>query len=101
MVAYFIDIICDILYLFLIFAEPTSTIGTNIIDNSKYNNLVSYNDYINTIIGGSDDAGYYFDYNSNETDIIVSKSEYKAKLIKVKPDNFYEILNKKIIERRN
>ncbi len=35
------------------------------------------------------------------SEIIISKSQYKAKLIKVKPDNFYEILNKKIIERRN
>lgn len=35
------------------------------------------------------------------TDIIISKSQYRAKLIKIKPDNFYEILNKKILERRN
>ena len=33
--------------------------------------------------------------------IIISKSEYQAKLIKIKPDNFYEILNNKTIERRN
>ncbi len=33
--------------------------------------------------------------------IVISKSEYTAKLIKLKPDNFYEILNKKILERRN
>ena len=33
--------------------------------------------------------------------IIISKSEYVAKLIKIKPDSFYEILNKKLIERRN
>lgn len=33
--------------------------------------------------------------------IIISKSEYVAKLIKIKPDNFYEILNKKLLERRN
>ena len=33
--------------------------------------------------------------------LIISKSEYKAKLIKIKPDNFYEILNSKILERRN
>ena len=33
--------------------------------------------------------------------IVISKSEYQAKLIKIKPDNFYEILNNKIIERRN
>ena len=36
----------------------------------------------------------------NTTKIIISKSEYTAKLIKIKPDNFYEILNKKIIERQ-
>ena len=36
----------------------------------------------------------------NDSKIIISKSEYTAKLIKIKPDNFYEILNKKIIERR-
>ena len=35
----------------------------------------------------------------NNTKIVISKSEYSAKLIKLKPDNFYEILNKKIIER--
>ncbi len=35
----------------------------------------------------------------NRTKIVISKSEYTAKLIKLKPDNFYEILNKKIIER--
>ena len=34
------------------------------------------------------------------TKIIISKSEYTAKLIKIKPDNFYEILNKKLLERR-
>lgn len=32
--------------------------------------------------------------------IVISKSEYVAKLIKIKPDNFYEIIKKKIIERR-
>ncbi len=37
----------------------------------------------------------------NNSKIIISKSEYKAKLIKIKPENFYEILNKKILERRN
>lgn len=31
----------------------------------------------------------------------ISKSDYYAKLITIKPDNFYEILNKKILERRN
>ena len=36
----------------------------------------------------------------NDARIVISKSEYSAKLIKIKPDNFYEILSKKIIERR-
>ncbi len=35
-----------------------------------------------------------------DTKVAVSVSEYKARLVKVKPDNFYEILKKKIIERR-
>lgn len=33
--------------------------------------------------------------------IILSKAEFSAKLIKLKPDNFYDVLNKKLIERRN
>lgn len=37
----------------------------------------------------------------SDSDIVISKSQYTAKLIKIKPDNFYEILNKKILERRN
>ena len=35
-----------------------------------------------------------------KTKITISKSRYSAKLIKIKPDNFYEILNKKLLERR-
>lgn len=38
---------------------------------------------------------------SKNSKIIISKSEYVAKLIKIKPDSFYEILNKKLLERRN
>lgn len=37
---------------------------------------------------------------SSKTKVVVSLSEYKARLIKIKPDNFYEVLKKKIIERR-
>ncbi|MGN0521452.1 MAG: NAD(+)/NADH kinase [Eubacterium sp.] len=37
--------------------------------------------------------------NPNDT-VKVSVSDLKTKLIKLKPENFYEILNKKIIERR-
>lgn len=36
----------------------------------------------------------------NGAKVVVSLSEYKARLIKIKPDNFYEVLKKKIIERR-
>ncbi len=36
----------------------------------------------------------------SKTEIVISKSQYSAGLIKLKPDNFYEILNKKIVERR-
>lgn len=37
---------------------------------------------------------------TSKTKVRVSLSPYKANLIKVKPDNFYEVLKKKIIERR-
>ncbi len=37
---------------------------------------------------------FYEKYNA-----VISLSEYKARLIKIKPDNFYEILTKKLIER--
>jgi len=37
---------------------------------------------------------------SADSRILISKSEYTAGLIKLKPENFYEILNKKILERR-
>lgn len=36
----------------------------------------------------------------SSTVVRISKSAYTARLIKVKPENFYEILKKKIIERR-
>lgn len=35
-----------------------------------------------------------------DCEVSVTVSELKAKLIKLKPENFYEILNKKLIERR-
>lgn len=37
----------------------------------------------------------------SDNKIEITTSKYSAKLIKVKPENFYEILNKKLIERRN
>lgn len=38
---------------------------------------------------------------SADNPIEISQSKKIARLIKIKPDNFYEILNKKILERRN
>lgn len=37
---------------------------------------------------------------SPEMEIRISLSEYQARLIKIKSDNFYEVLHKKMIERR-
>lgn len=37
---------------------------------------------------------------SSKTTVVLSLSEYRAKLIKIKSDNFYQVLKKKIIERR-
>lgn len=37
---------------------------------------------------------------SEHTGVTVSLSPYKARLIKIKPENFYEVMKKKIIERR-
>ena len=37
---------------------------------------------------------------SGDDKVVVSLSPYRARLIKLKPDNFYEVLKKKIIERR-
>ena len=38
---------------------------------SAYNNISSYNDYVQTILLGANEDGYYFDYNDDYTDIIV------------------------------
>ncbi len=37
---------------------------------------------------------------SEQTGVTISLSPYKARLIKIKPENFYEVMKKKIIERR-
>ena len=38
---------------------------------ASYNNISSYNDYVQTILLGANEDGYYFDYNDDYTDIIV------------------------------
>lgn len=40
---------------------------------SSYNNISAYNDYIRTILDWTNEDGYYFDYNSDGTDIIVKR----------------------------
>ena len=37
----------------------------------SYNNIGSYNDYVQTALIGANEDGYYFDYNNDYTDIIV------------------------------
>lgn len=37
---------------------------------------------------------------STNTQVAVSLSPYKARLVKIKPDNFYEVMKKKLIDRR-
>ena len=37
---------------------------------------------------------------SANTSVIISLSPYRARLVKIKPDNFYEVMKKKLIERR-
>ena len=38
---------------------------------STYNKLNAYNSYVQTLVEGVNEDGYYFDYNSDSTDIIV------------------------------
>ena len=79
---------------------PHSLVNRSIVFSSdKELELTVDSDKNNNIFLSIDgDCSIPVDSNSH---IIISKSEFTAKLIKVKPDNFYEILNKKIIERRN
>lgn len=43
------------------------------LSESSYNNISAYNDYVQTILDGANEDGYYFDYNSDASDIIVKK----------------------------
>lgn len=60
--------------------------------------IKAHNDHNNSPVLTIDgQKGIHLDENCK---VSISVSETKTKLIKVKPENFYEILNKKIIERR-
>ena len=79
---------------------PHSLVNRSIVFSSeKELTLVSNNDKNNNSYL-SIDGEEAFEINS-DTVIKITKSDLTAKLIKIKPDNFYEILNKKILERRN
>lgn len=78
---------------------PHSLINRSIVFSSdKKLELHVGSDKNNTAFLSSDGASLV-QINANSK-IIISRSELQAHLIKIKPDNFYEILNKKILERR-
>ena len=79
---------------------PHSLVNRSIVFSSDKELLLTVGSDKNNNVYLSIDGECSIPVDTN-TQIIVSKSEYAAKLIKVKPENFYEILNKKIIERRN
>lgn len=79
---------------------PHSLINRSIVFPADKELKVLVNNDMNNNVYLSIDGGCSISIN-NDTPIIISKSDLTAKLIKIKPDNFYEILNKKIVERRN
>lgn len=79
---------------------PHSLVNRSIVFSSDQELILTvYNDKNNSAYLSDDGENSYL--IEPDTKIIVTKSEYTAKLIKIKPDNFYEILNKKIIDRSN
>ena len=79
---------------------PHSLVNRSIVFSSDKELVLSVGNDLNNNCFLSIDGADSVPINSN-SEIIISKSDYYAKLIKLKPDNFYEILNKKILERRN
>ncbi|MGN0523274.1 MAG: NAD(+)/NADH kinase [Eubacterium sp.] len=79
---------------------PHSLINRSIVFSSDKELLLSVSNDKNNNVFLSIDGSQSIPINKEHT-IKITKSRYSAKLIKIKPDNFYEILNKKLIERRN
>lgn len=79
---------------------PHSLINRSIVFSSDKTLEVFVNSDKNNNSYLSLDGGESVLINPNES-VFITKSNLVAKLIKIKPDNFYEILNKKILERRN
>ncbi len=77
---------------------PHSLVDRSIVVNSKYSlNVTADSDVSNNAVLTCD--GEKPVAVERDSVVSVSLSNYKAKLIKVKPDNFYQIVKKKIIER--
>lgn len=77
---------------------PHSLVDRSIVVNSKYTlNITASSDVSNNAVLTCD--GEEPIVIDDGCTVSVSLSEYKAKLIKVKSDNFYQIVKKKIIER--
>lgn len=79
---------------------PHSLINRSIVFSSEKQLTLTVNNDKNNNSFLSIDGEESFKINS-QTEIKISKSKYTARLIKIKPENFYEILNIKLLERRN
>lgn len=77
---------------------PHSLMDRSIVVNSKFALNISVRSDVsnNAILTCDGEAPVEID---RDCVVSISLSDYKAKLIKVKPDNFYQIVKKKIIER--
>lgn len=78
---------------------PHSLVDRSTVVNSKNEFLVSISSDVNNSAVLTCDGEEPAEITAS-TKVVISLSEYSAKLVKIKPDNFYEILKKKIIERR-
>lgn len=77
---------------------PHSLMDRSIVVNSKYSLNISVSSDVSNSAVLNCDGGEPIEIDANCT-VCVSLSNYKARLIKLKPDNFYQIVKKKIIER--
>ena len=79
---------------------PHSLINRSIVLSSDKSIEMTVSNDVNNQAFLSIDGSSSVPIDSSNT-IAITTSKYSAKLIKLKPENFYEILNKKLIERRN
>lgn len=79
---------------------PHALINRSVVFSSEKKLQISVNNDKNNNAILSVDGEESFKIDSNSV-ITIAKADYPAKLIKIKPENFYEILNKKLLERRS